>query len=66
MTAEREAPEGQVIPDGYRFESMGRCRGCNAAMAWTITPKGARAPLDADGINHFVTCPDRERFRRKT
>ena len=63
--AQREAPAGQVIPDGYAFESMGRCRGCGAAMAWTTTPKGARAPLDPDGTNHFVTCPDRDSFRRK-
>lgn len=62
---EREAPTGQVIPEGYRFDSMGRCRGCGASMAWATTPKGARAPLDADGTNHFVTCPERDRFRTK-
>lgn len=61
----RVAPDDHVIPDGYRFESMGRCRGCGAPLAWTITPKGARAPLDADGTNHFVTRAQRDDFRRK-
>lgn len=60
-----EPPEGQVIPDGHRFEGMGRCRGCGSAMAWVRTPKGARAPLDEDGTNHFITCPQRDDFRRK-
>lgn len=61
----RETPGGQVIPEGYRFDSMGRCKGCGSPMAWTVTPKGARAPLDQDGTNHFITCPERDQFRRK-
>lgn len=58
-------PDEQVIPEGYEFDSMGRCRGCAATIAWAWTPKGARAPLDQDGTNHFVTCPERDRFRRR-
>lgn len=60
-----DLPAGQVIPDGYTFEGTGQCRGCRTGIVWTRTPKGARAPLDPDGTNHFVTCPERDRFRRR-
>ena len=42
-----------------------RCRGCHAEILWAFSPKGSRTPLDRDGINHFITCPDRDRFRHK-
>lgn len=57
-------PDGWTIPESYTFESLGTCRGCRQRIAWTETPAGKQAPLDPDGTNHFVTCPERERFRR--
>ena len=59
------APEGWAIPADYLYQSLARCRGCGALMAWAQTPVGRMAPLDQDGTNHFVTCPEREQFRRK-
>ena len=60
-------PEGWTLPDGYSDPDPrpSRCRGCHAEILWAFSPKGARTPLDRDGINHFITCPDRDRFRRK-
>lgn len=50
-----------LVPDGY---SLSRCRGCDAEVLWVTTPSGAKAPMDPDGMNHFATCPERDRFRR--
>ena len=61
----RTPPPDWAVPEGYAFSGMGRCRGCGAEMAWAKTPAGKMAPLDRDGTNHFVSCPERERFRRR-
>lgn len=60
-------PDGWAIPEGFTdvAERSSRCRGCGAEIAWARSPKGATTPLDRDGTNHFITCPDRDRFRRK-
>lgn len=55
---------GWTVPDGWTLANIGHCRGCGAAIAWTRTPAGRHAPLDRDGVSHFATCPDAERFRR--
>lgn len=62
-------PDGWVIPLGYvaHFQDPpAHCRSCRAEILWATTPKGARAPLNRDGVNHFVTCPQsREWGKRK-
>jgi hypothetical protein len=58
-------PPGWTIPEGYTFSSMGLCRGCGARMAWTTTPADRASPLDQDGQSHFISCPDRDRFRKR-
>jgi hypothetical protein len=58
------APPGYTIPDGYRFEGIGRCRSCRADIMWCRTRTGKRAPLDPSGVSHFATCPDAASFRR--
>ena len=66
MTAAAQ-PDGWTVPDGYQPTSgiPASCRSCHAPILWCRTPKGANAPLDRDGVNHFVTCPDREQWRRR-
>lgn len=41
-----------------------RCRSCNAPIVWGETEGGKRAPFNADGVNHFVTCPDGRAWRK--
>jgi hypothetical protein len=52
-------------PDGWSIVSLGVCRGCRQTIAWARTPADRSAPLDRDGTNHFATCPEAERFRRR-
>lgn len=59
------APEGWVLPDGYTFMALSRCKGCGVRMLWADSPAGKATPLDADGTNHFITCPKRDQFRKK-
>lgn len=57
--------DGFRVPEGYTADNIGRCRSCGAAILWAVTNHGAKAPLDPDGTNHFVTCPDRDRWRKR-
>lgn len=52
-------------PVGWAIVNIGRCRGCGQPIAWARTPAGRSAPLDLDGTNHFATCPEADRFRRR-
>lgn len=37
---------------------------CGAAL-WMVThANGKRCPYTAEGLNHFIDCPDREQYRR--
>jgi hypothetical protein len=58
-------PAGWRIPPGYEFLNLGECRGCGAPIAWARTPTGRQAPLEREGINHFASCPEADRFRRE-
>lgn len=44
----------------------GICRGCSAEIFWVIHRNRKPTPYDQDGTNHFVTCRNRELFRRRT
>jgi hypothetical protein len=55
---------GWTQPDGWTLVAIAPCRGCRELIAWARTPAGRQAPLDRDGVSHFATCPDAERFRR--
>lgn len=57
-------PFGWTQPDGYLFDNLGRCASCNADIGWYYTKKGNRAPLNADGVSHFATCPSADLYRR--
>lgn len=50
---------------GYVFEGCGRCRSCDAEIAWYRTPKNRPIPLDEGTlVAHFTTCPDADKFRK--
>lgn len=42
------------------------CRACGKQLTFVRTPRGHLAPFEADGRNHFETCPEAERFRRRS
>lgn len=64
--------KSDLIPAGYRFEKLGRCRGCGADIEWWFTPALKRIPMNpmaspqVEAVSHFATCPTADRFRRKT
>lgn len=48
-----------AVPD------LGICRSCGAPIWWIRTKAGKRAPVDADGTNHFATCPQADQWRKR-
>ncbi len=42
-----------------------RCKGptCGREIAWVVTEKGKRSPVDPDGTPHWATCPDSKSFK---
>lgn len=51
---------------GYKWVSIGECRGCHARIEWWSTPSGAKMPMTVrdDGltVNHWSICPTRRQF----
>jgi hypothetical protein len=45
----------------------GVCDGpnCHAVIYWVTHTNGRKTPYTMAGLNHFVDCPDRDRFARK-
>ncbi len=43
----------------------GQCRGCQAPIWWVTHRNGRKTPYDADGTNHFITCPAAKDFKKK-
>jgi hypothetical protein len=56
---------GWAHPEGWVIINLARCQGCGQPIAWARTPAGRSAPLDRDGVSHFATCPEADRFRRR-
>ena len=46
-------------------ESRRPCKACGAELYFVRHRNGNLAPYTADGVNHFATCKEAERFRRK-
>ncbi len=44
----------------------GTCDGptCGAPIYWVTHTNGRKTPYTPAGLNHFVDCPDRDRFKR--
>lgn len=50
-----------VPPDADR----GTCRSCGRPVAWIITAKGKKMPVDlGSGESHFATCPEAAKWRK--
>lgn len=60
-----EAWAGWIIRVGLTPINTGRCRGCDALVLWCLTVNDRRTPIDRDGLSHFATCPEADRFRRR-
>ena len=44
----------------------GACRSCGKAIAWVITAKGKKMPVELDTKeSHFAHCPAAEKWRKK-
>lgn len=60
-----EAEYKKRIDDLLRHVGMpGRCSGCQRDIFWVRHRRGAVTPYTAEGVNHFVDCPMRDRFRK--
>lgn len=42
-----------------------KCRGCEAPILWVRHLNGRKTPYTPAGLNHFVDCPQSERFGSK-
>jgi hypothetical protein len=55
----------ELHAQGYRFNSTGRCRGCQAEIEWWDTPRGKFIPLDPGTLEpHWATCPKADEFKK--
>lgn len=54
------APFRFDIPPGAEPKS---CMSCGARIFWVETRSGKRAPVNPDGLSHFSTCKDAEKYR---
>jgi hypothetical protein len=55
----------ELLEAGYEYSNSGKCRGCGAGIAWYLTPKGKRMPLDERTFEpHWATCPKAKDFRK--
>lgn len=55
---------------GYKFSTMGSCRGCGVQIQWYVTPEKKWMPFDranqmGEFENHWGSCPARQRFKKK-
>lgn len=47
-----------------RCGSPDTCRACKARIIWMRHANGKNTPYTEAGLNHFIDCPARDRFRR--
>lgn len=40
------------------------CKGCGAGIWWVQHRNGKRAPYTSEGLNHFIDCPQAQRFKK--
>lgn len=62
---------GQATAMRLLLEHVGKkatCDGpnCGRPIFWVTHTNGRKTPYTEAGLNHFVDCPDRDRFRRST
>jgi hypothetical protein len=39
------------------------CKACGQPIRWIKTQSGKSTPIDPDGMTHWATCTDAERFK---
>lgn len=59
-----------LIEAGYKFRTLGNCRGCPAKIQWYVIPGKRWMPFDmpddkGELLNHWATCPSRKSFKGK-
>ena len=42
-----------------------KCKSCLATIYWIKTHAGKAMPVDPDGLSHYGTCPDADKWRKK-
>ena len=45
-------------------EDKRRCTACGTELYFVRHRNGKLAPYTADGLNHFLTCPEAHRFKK--
>jgi hypothetical protein len=65
LPPEEPEPEPWSMPEGWSLLGLGICRSCGQAIAWCLTKRDKRAPVDRDGTPHFATCPSADAWRRR-
>lgn len=43
--------------------TRGVCRGCKADVWWIMHANGKATPYTAEGLNHFIDCPNAKDFK---
>lgn len=41
------------------------CKGCGRPIYWVISKNGKSMPITDEGLNHFIDCPEANKFRKK-
>jgi len=55
-------PEHWTLPAG---QTPSHCRSCGAHVIWLVSRNGKASPFNHDGINHFATCAQADRWRKR-
>jgi hypothetical protein len=51
----------RILPGSIRT----RCRSCGAPIIFVKIDTGKNMPINADGVPHWGTCDDPNKFRKK-
>ena len=41
-----------------------KCKSCGATVYWIKTFKGKNMPVNPDGVSHFATCKQADKWRK--
>lgn len=44
---------------------LAQCSGCHALIYWVKHRNGKQTPYETNGLNHFISCPRADQFRKK-
>jgi hypothetical protein len=48
-----------------QFGTRGECRNCHAPVVWIKHTNNKNVSYSLQGIDHYITCPDTDKFREK-